>query len=106
MQERYAFQEGDRQRGKNQMEVIRGVVKKALSPEILTSYSSILSSLDGCFGTNITYEEIAQILQQQLTNGWRLDNRFLQCRRNRCYREAIFHEPEGIRYGSELRHSK
>ena len=67
--ERYAFQEGDRQRGKNQMEVIRGIVKKALSPEILTSYSSILSSLDGCFGTNITYEEIAQILQQQLTNG-------------------------------------
>lgn len=67
--ERYAFQEGDRQRGKNQMEVIRGVVKKALSPEILTSYSSILSRLDGCFGTNITYEEIAQILQQQLTNG-------------------------------------
>ena len=67
--ERYAFQEGDRQRGKNQMEVIRGVVKKALSPEILTSYSSILSSLDGCFGTNITYEEIAQILQQQLTDG-------------------------------------
>ena len=67
--ERYAFQEGDRQRGKNQMAVIRGVVKKALSPEILTSYSSILSSLDGCFGTNITYEEIAQILQQQLTNG-------------------------------------
>ena len=67
--ERYAFQEGDRQRGKNQMEVIRGVVKKALSPEILTSYSSILSSLDGCVGTNITYEEIAQILQQQLTNG-------------------------------------
>ena len=67
--ERYAFQEGDRQRGKNQMEVIRGVIKKALSPEILTSYSSILSSLDGCFGTNITYEEIAQILQQQLTNG-------------------------------------
>ena len=67
--ERYAFQEGDRQRGKNQMEVIRGVVKKALSPEIITSYSSILSSLDGCFGTNITYEEIAQILQQQLTNG-------------------------------------
>ena len=67
--ERYAFQEGDRQRGKNQMAVIRGVVKKALSPEILTSYSAILSSLNGCFGTNITYEEIAQILQQQLTKG-------------------------------------
>ena len=67
--ERYAFQEGDRQRGKNQMAVIKGVVDKALSPEILTSYSSILSSLDGCFGTNITYEEIAQLLQQQLAGG-------------------------------------
>ena len=67
--ERYAFSAGDRQRGKNQMAVIKGVVDKALSPEILTSYSSILSSLDGCFGTNITYEEIAQLLQQQLTNG-------------------------------------
>ena len=67
--ERYAFTEGDRQRGKNQMAVIKGVVDKALSPEILTSYSSILSSLDGCFGTNISYEEIAQLLQQQLTGG-------------------------------------
>ena len=67
--ERYAFTEGDRQRGRDQMAVIKGVVNKALSPEILTSYSSILSSLDGCFGTNITYEEIAQLLQQQLTNG-------------------------------------
>lgn len=67
--ERFAFAEGDRQRGKNQMAVIRAVVNKALSPEILTSYSSILSSLDGCFGTNISYEEIAELLQDQLTNG-------------------------------------
>lgn len=67
--ERYAFKEGDRQRGKNQMAVIRGVVNKALSPEILTSYSSVLSSLDGCFGTNISYEEIAEQLQKQLTDG-------------------------------------
>ena len=67
--ERYAFQEGDRQRGKNQMAVIRAVVNKALSPEILTKYSSLLSTLDGCFGTNITYEEIAELLQDQLANG-------------------------------------
>ena len=67
--ERFAFAEGDRQRGKNQMAVIRGVVDKALSPEILTSYSSILSSLNGCFGTNISYEEIADLLQGQLSNG-------------------------------------
>ena len=51
------------------MAVIAGVVDKALSPELLKNYSSILSSVQGCFETNITYEEIARLLQQQLTDG-------------------------------------
>lgn len=42
--ERYAFKEGDRQRGKNQMAVIKGVINKALSPELLKNYSSVLSA--------------------------------------------------------------
>ena len=67
--ERYSFQEGDRQRGKNQMAVIKGVINKALSPELLKNYSSVLSSIQGCFETNISYEEIARLLQQQLNNG-------------------------------------
>ena len=67
--ERYDFSEGDRQRGRNQMAVIAGVVDKALSPELLKNYSAILSSLQGCFETNISYEEIARLLQQQLTDG-------------------------------------
>ena len=53
--ERYAFKEGDRQRGKNQMAVIKGVINKALSPELLKNYSSVLSSIQGCFETNISY---------------------------------------------------
>lgn len=67
--ERYAFSGGDRQRGKNQMAVIQGVINKALSPELLKNYSSILSGLQGSFETNISYEEIARLLQQQLTEG-------------------------------------
>ena len=67
--ERYSFSEGDRQRGKNQMAVIKAVIAKAMSPDILKNYSSVIESLDGCFGTNITYEEIAEILQDQLKNG-------------------------------------
>ena len=51
------------------MAVIAGVVDKALSPELLKNYSAILSSLQGCFETNISYEEIARLLQQQLTDG-------------------------------------
>ena len=67
--ERYAFSEGDRQRGKNQMAVIKGVVNKALSPELLKNYSSVLSGIEGCFETNISYEEIARILQNELNDG-------------------------------------
>ena len=69
VRERYAFKEGDRQRGKNQMAVIKGVVDRVLSPELLKNYSSILSSVKECFETNISYEEIARLLQQQLTDG-------------------------------------
>lgn len=67
--ERYSFKEGDRQRGKNQMAVIKGVINKALSPELLKNYSSILSGVQGSFETNIDYEEIAHLLQNQLTDG-------------------------------------
>lgn len=67
--ERYAFEEGDRQRGRNQMAVIKGVINKALSPELLKNYSSVLSSLEGSFETNISYEEIAYIFQKQIQDG-------------------------------------
>lgn len=67
--ERYAFEEGDRQRGRNQMAVIKGVINKALSPELLKNYSSVLSSLEGSFETNISYEEIAYVFQKQIQDG-------------------------------------
>ncbi|MCI7813967.1 MAG: LCP family protein, partial [Robinsoniella sp.] len=67
--ERYAFASGDRQRGKNQMAVIKGVIDKILSPELLKNYSSILSSVEGCFETNLSYDEIASLCQQQLSEG-------------------------------------
>ena len=51
------------------MAVIKGVIDKALSPELLKNYSSILASLEDCFETNIIYEEIAYQLQRQLKDG-------------------------------------
>lgn len=67
--ERYAFAEGDRQRGKNQMEVIRAVMKKAMSPELLSSYTSVLSAVEGCFETNFSYDKIAKLVRDQLADG-------------------------------------
>ncbi|MBP3900461.1 MAG: LCP family protein [Blautia sp.] len=64
--ERFSFADGDRQRGKNQMAVIEGIMAKASSTELLTNYTAIMKSLEGSFETNISYDEIARILQKQL----------------------------------------
>ena len=67
--ERYAFTEGDRQRGKNQMEVIKAVLQKAMSPELLSSYTDVLSAVEGCFETNFSYDRIARLVRDQLNDG-------------------------------------
>lgn len=67
--ERYAFASGDRQRGKNQMAVIQGVLNKATSPSILANYTSVLDSATGCMETNVPYDTIAEIVRDQLAGG-------------------------------------
>ncbi|MDO4306325.1 MAG: LCP family protein [Eubacteriales bacterium] len=67
--ERYAFTEGDRQRGRNQMAVIEGVIKKALSPDLLRNYTSVLSGIEGSFETNVPYDMIASLVRDQLNDG-------------------------------------
>ena len=67
--ERYAFKEGDRQRGRDQMAVIQGVVDKATQPAFLKNYLSVMDSLDGCFETNVPYDIIASLVRQQLDEG-------------------------------------
>ena len=72
--ERFSFADGDRQRGKNQMAVIKGILDKASSGDVLKNYTTILKSLEGSFETNITYEEIARIMTEALQDGdsWNL----------------------------------
>ena len=66
--ERYAFAEGDRQRGENQMAVISGVLQKALSPSILRNYTAVLNSAENCMETDIPYDVLAGIVRQQLSD--------------------------------------
>ena len=66
--ERYAFSDGDRARGRHQMEVISAVMQKALSPDILSHYTDVLAGIDGCFETNFSYDRLAELVRQQLTD--------------------------------------
>ncbi|MBQ8913174.1 MAG: LCP family protein, partial [Lachnospiraceae bacterium] len=67
--ERHAFTDGDRQRGKNQMAVIEGMIDKALSPQILKNYTNIWSEVSDCVVTSMDYDEIADFVKTQLSDG-------------------------------------
>lgn len=67
--ERYAFSGGDRQRGKNQMAVIEAVMKKAMSPAILSGYTELMESVAGNFETSMPYDLIAELVRDQLEKG-------------------------------------
>ena len=67
--ERYAFADGDRQRGKNQMAVIKAVINKAMSPAILSGYTGIMESVSGSFETSMPYDKIAELVRDQLDKG-------------------------------------
>lgn len=69
VRDRYSFATGDRQRGRNQMAVIKGVIDKATSPAILVNYKSVLESLSGAFETSIPYGKITELIQNQLKEG-------------------------------------
>lgn len=70
--ERYAFADGDNQRGKNQMTVIRGIVDKITSPAILSNYQDLLKAFSDCFVTNISYNDVTALVKAQQKNmqGW------------------------------------
>ena len=67
--ERHAFLTGDVQRGKNQMEVIKAVIAKLTSKDILKNYDAVLNDLEDCFQTDMEPETIYSLVQYQLSSG-------------------------------------
>lgn len=66
VRERYAFADGDAQRGKNQMAVVKAVIDKVTSPAILTSYMDILDASSDIVQTNMPTECFTQLVKMQL----------------------------------------
>jgi anionic cell wall polymer biosynthesis LytR-Cps2A-Psr (LCP) family protein len=74
VRERKSFSYGDRQRGRNQQIVIRGIIDKALSPSILnpSKFKELLSSVTSNVETNFATDEITALFRMQLKDmsGW------------------------------------
>ena len=68
VRERHSFATGDVQRGDNQMNVIQSVVQKMCSKSTLLNYSDILKECDGTFATDLSTDEIAELVSFQISN--------------------------------------
>lgn len=73
--ERYSFADGDRERGRNQMRVITGMINKAISPAIIYNYASIMDAIGGSFQTNMGSSDITSFINKQIDtmNGWDIE---------------------------------
>lgn len=65
--ERYNVPGGDNQRGKDQQAVITAMIKKMVSPAILTGANGILNSVSGNVETNMTESQIQELIKTQLS---------------------------------------
>lgn len=70
--ERHAFGSGDRQRGKNQMAVIQGIINKITSTDALLNYNSIIEAVSSSIATSMSTDEITDLIKMQLSDmrGW------------------------------------
>ena len=69
VRERYAFEDGDVQRGKNQMAMIRAIMDKATSPAVLTGYLGLMNGLSDSFVTDMPRSKIADLVKMMLNEG-------------------------------------
>lgn len=67
--ERKAFTDGDRQRQKNCQAIMISIFKKMVSPELITNYANILSSVSDLYTTNIPKELVTEIAKDTIDNG-------------------------------------
>lgn len=66
--ERQVFENGDNQRGRNQMYAIQGIIAKASSTSILKNYVSVMDSVSDMFLTSIPEATIAALIKDMLND--------------------------------------
>ena len=64
--ERYSFEAGDRERGRNQQRVIEAIIAKLSEPGNIVHYNSLLRTLQGSVQTNISEASLATLANKQL----------------------------------------
>ena len=78
--ERYGYESGDYHRVQNQQDVLTAIIKKMLSPTLLTNYTKILDAAGGSFTTNMPADKMKEIASEQLSTNasWNFSSRIME----------------------------
>lgn len=76
VRERYSFEDGDNQRGKNQEKILTAMIQKACTPAILKNARAVVEGVSDSVQTNMTSDEIAEFINAQIENptGWEINS--------------------------------
>ncbi len=66
--ERYSLADGDFQRGKNQQAVMTAMIRKAMTPAILTGYADVINAVEGNIDMSFSKDDISSLVKLQVTD--------------------------------------
>ena len=74
--ERYAFEDGDRQRGRNQMKVIEAIISKLSDPSLNYDYAALFQTVQDSVEMNFSDDEVKRLIQFELTQrpAWQVES--------------------------------
>lgn len=74
--ERYSFEDGDNQRGRDQEKILTAIIHKATTPTILKNANELIAGVSDSVQTNMTSEEMSKFIQMQLDDpsSWNVES--------------------------------
>ena len=74
--ERYSFEDGDNQRGRDQEKILTAIIHKATTPAILKNANELIAGVSDSVQTNMTSEEMLKFIQMQLDDpsSWNVES--------------------------------
>ena len=96
--ERKAHKDGDVQRGRNQMKIMKAVIRKMMSPTLLLRYTSILDAAQGCLETSMDSESITALLKMQIQDGgdWNIETFHVDGYAETCWTYSYAEKPLSV----------
>ena len=85
---RHQFADGDIARGKHQVQIIKSIIEKAVSPSIITKYNTILKDLSKGIITNIDQNTITKLINFQLDHNVKWDIESISAKGENAYDEC------------------